>query len=226
MNRLQKSIHCALDDDATKYILLKGSSDAYIFCHSMSLAFVASDPSDRELSASFQMLSDIAMSINHSNKPTIAMVSGSVIAGGVGLVAACDIVLADLHANFSLSAGLYGLLPGVIIPFILQRVSQSKLKYMIFTADTVRGEKAVQWGLSDQYFSNEVSMHHYVAKLFKALRRIHASSVSNTKKLLSVLAHKQLANLGIELSLASIADPACKKVIKDYITYGILPSTR
>jgi enoyl-CoA hydratase/carnithine racemase len=193
----------------------------------MSLAFVASDPSDHELSASFQMLSDIAASINNSEKPTIAMVSGSVIAGGVGLVAACDIVLADHHASFSLSEGLYGLLPGAIMPFILQRVSQPRLKYMIFTADTVRGERAVQWGLVDDHFGNEVSMHRYFTKLLKSLRRIHASSISNTKKLLRVLTHKQqLTNLGIELSLARVVDPACKKMIKDYMTYGLLPSTR
>jgi enoyl-CoA hydratase/carnithine racemase len=147
----------------------------------MSLVFVASNPSDHELSASFQMLSDIVVSINNSEKPTIAMVSGSVIAGGVGLVAACDIVLADHRASFSLSEGLYGLLPGAIMPFILQRVSQPRLKYMVFTADTVRGEKAAQWGLVDEYSSSEALMHRYVVKLLKSLRRIHASSISIQK---------------------------------------------
>lgn len=228
MDRLQKSIYCALDTNAIRYILLKGSSDEHtrIFCHGMSLAFVASDPSDQELSDSFQMLSKIVVSINHSSKPTIAMVSGGVIAGGVGLVAACDIVLADHHASFSLSEGLYGLLPGAIIPLILQRVNQQRLKYMVFTADTIQGEKAAQWGLVDHYFSSEASMHHYVTKLLKALRRIHPSSVSNTKKLLRVLANEELTSLGIELSLESIAAPACKEIIQNYITYGILPSTR
>lgn len=155
----------------------------------------------------------------------IALVSGSVIAGGVGLVAACDVVLADHHASFTLSEGLYGLLPSAIMSFILQRVSQPRLKYMIFTADTVRGERAAQWGLVDHYFSSAVSMHQYAEKLLKSLNRIHPEAISSTKKLLCVLTHDQPTNLGMKLSLEKITDPACKKIIKDYVAYGILPST-
>jgi enoyl-CoA hydratase/carnithine racemase len=226
MGLLHESLHRALDDEKIRYIFLKGNSggDGHIFCHGMSLEFVATDPSDYELSASFHTLRDIIASINNAEKPTIAMVSGSVMGGGVGLVAACDVVLADHLASFSLPEGLYGLLPGAIIPFILQRVSQPRLKYMIFTADTVRGERAAQWGLADHYFSSEVSMHQYAEKLLKSLNRIHPEAISSTKKLLRVLTHDQLTNLGMKLSLEKITDPACKKIIKDYVTYGILPS--
>ncbi|MFO7482465.1 enoyl-CoA hydratase-related protein [Oceanibaculum nanhaiense] len=53
---------------------------------------------------------------------SVALVRGRANAGGVGLAAACDIVLADRSASFGLSEMLFGLFPACVLPFLARRI--------------------------------------------------------------------------------------------------------
>ncbi len=57
---------------------------------------------------------------------TVALVDGEVTAGGVGLVAACDMVLAGERAGFRLTEALFGMLPAMALPFIVRRTGQQR----------------------------------------------------------------------------------------------------
>ena len=61
---------------------------------------------------------------------SVAHVRGKANAGGIGFVAACDIVLADQTAVFSLSELLFGLMPACVLPFLNRRVGFQKAHYM------------------------------------------------------------------------------------------------
>jgi len=60
-------------------------------------------------------------SLSTCNKVVIAKVEGKVNAGGVGLVAASDIVVAHTQATFGLSEALFGLLPACVMPFLIRK---------------------------------------------------------------------------------------------------------
>src|SRR5215831_19377730 len=62
-----------------------------------------------------------------SPRPTLAVVDGPALGGGLGLAAACDIVLATERAEFGLPEALYGLTPAIIRPALLTRLSQQQL---------------------------------------------------------------------------------------------------
>ena len=61
---------------------------------------------------------------------TIAHVRGKTNAGGIGFVAACDIVLCEEKAVFSLSELLFGLMPAMVLPFLIRRMGYSKANYL------------------------------------------------------------------------------------------------
>ncbi len=71
--------------------------------------------------------------------------------GGMGFIAACDIVLADDTATFSLSELLFGLMPACVLPFLIRRVGHQKAHYMTLMTQPISVQKAEAWGLVDAF---------------------------------------------------------------------------
>jgi len=80
---------------------------------------------------------------------TIAHVRGKTNAGGVGFVAASDIVLADDTAQFSLSELLFGLYPACVLPFLVRRIGFQKAHYLTLMTQPISVTAACEWGLVD-----------------------------------------------------------------------------
>jgi polyketide biosynthesis enoyl-CoA hydratase PksH len=89
---------------------------------------------------------------------SIAHVKGKVNAGGLGFVAACDIVLTDHTAEFSLSEMLFGLFPACVLPFLIRRVGFQKANYLTLTTKTISSQQAVDWGLVDACEQNSETL--------------------------------------------------------------------
>jgi polyketide biosynthesis enoyl-CoA hydratase PksH len=80
---------------------------------------------------------------------TIAHVRGKTNAGGVGFVAASDIVLAENSATFSLSELLFGLYPAMVMPFLIRRTGYQRAHYLTLLTKPVAAPQAAEWGLVD-----------------------------------------------------------------------------
>jgi len=79
----------------------------------------------------------------------ISHVRGAVNAGGVGFVAASDIVVASDKAAFSLSELLFGLMPAMVLPFLIRRIGFAHANYLTLTTRPVSAAQARDWGLVD-----------------------------------------------------------------------------
>ena len=82
--------------------------------------------------------------------PVVARVQGPAYGGGVGLLAACDIVVADPAAKFAFSEVKLGLVPGVISPLVLARIGQAAARTYFLTAGTIDAAEAHRIGLVDR----------------------------------------------------------------------------
>ncbi len=82
--------------------------------------------------------------------PVVARVQGPAFGGGVGLVAACDIVVAAFRVRFSFSEVRLGLVPGVISPLVIDRIGQAAARHYFLTADVIDGAEAHRIGLIDR----------------------------------------------------------------------------
>lgn len=82
--------------------------------------------------------------------PTIARVNGAAIGGGMGLVSACDIVVAQKEAVFSLSEVKLGLVPACISPYVIRRAGEAKCREFFLSGERISAQKALSAGLVNE----------------------------------------------------------------------------
>jgi methylglutaconyl-CoA hydratase len=80
-------------------------------------------------------------------KPTLALVQGAAYGGGVGLIAACDIVLAADSARFGLTEVRLGLVPAVISPYVIGAIGARWARRLFLTAERFDAALAQRIGL-------------------------------------------------------------------------------
>ncbi len=80
-------------------------------------------------------------------KPTVAVVQGAAYAGGVGLVACCDVALASRRATFCLTEVRLGIVPAVISPYVVAAIGARAARRYAVTAETFDAAEAHRLGL-------------------------------------------------------------------------------
>jgi methylglutaconyl-CoA hydratase len=104
---------------------------------------------DANLAASLEM-GAMFRAVRNCPAPVVARVQGPAYGGGVGLVAACDVVVAGLDAKFAFSEVRLGLVPGVISPLVIERIGPAAARRLFLTAESVPVEEALRLGLVDR----------------------------------------------------------------------------
>ncbi|MFY1632301.1 enoyl-CoA hydratase/isomerase family protein [Solwaraspora sp. WMMB335] len=94
--------------------------------------------------------------IRRARVPVIAVADGEAMGGGVGLLAACDLVLATPAARFMLSEPIVGLVPATIVPFLLLRTGPARLRAMTLSTRGIPAAEAHTWNLVDELVTNGV----------------------------------------------------------------------
>ncbi len=92
-------------------------------------------------------LAEMLHVLDRLRKPVIALVQGPTYGGGVGLIAACDIVVAADAARFALTEVKLGLLPATISPYVIAAIGARQARRYFLTAETFDAEEAQRIGL-------------------------------------------------------------------------------
>lgn len=80
-------------------------------------------------------------------KPLIAALNGPALAGGAGLMLACDIVVASQEASFGLPEPLRGIVAGMVSPLLVFRVGGGQAARLLLTASQISAAEALRIGL-------------------------------------------------------------------------------
>ncbi|WP_175966376.1 enoyl-CoA hydratase-related protein [Burkholderia sp. BCC0322] len=136
--------------DDVRAIVLR--SDGRAFCAGADLQWMQrASANDAEANLrDAQRFAAMMRAIRQCPKPTVARVQGHAFGGGVGLCAACDIVIASDHARFSVSEARFGILPAVIGPYLVEAVGQRQARRLALTATQLAAGEAVAIGLIHQ----------------------------------------------------------------------------
>jgi polyketide biosynthesis enoyl-CoA hydratase PksH len=152
----------------------------------------------------------------------VAHVRGKVNAGGMGFVAASDIVLADRSAQFSLSELLFGLFPACVLPFLIRRIGVQKAHYLTLMTKPIAVQEAQAWGLVDAHDADSASL---LRTHLLRLRRLSKPAIARYKRYMHdldrVLQHAK--PLALAANREVFSDPENLKGIWRFVEQGKFP---
>lgn len=132
-------------------------------------------------------LADMLRTIYFSPKPVVAKVQGDCYAGGMGLVSACDIVVAADGVNFCLSEVKLGLIPATISPYVIKAMGDQASRRYFLTAERFDAREAKRLGMAHEVVPAE-ELDTTVAGIVKALVNNSPNAVREAKKLVRDIA--------------------------------------
>lgn len=138
-------------------------------------------------------------------KPTIARVQGDVYAGGMGLVACCDMAVAASHAGFCLSEVKIGLIPATISPYVIRAMGPRAAHRYFLTGERFDAAEALRTGFVHQVVEAE-ALDSAVDGLLKHLLSASPAAVQACKKLVLDVAGREVDEALIAETVAGIAD--------------------
>jgi methylglutaconyl-CoA hydratase len=129
---LSAALERCAQDPQVRVLQLTGAGKA--FCAGADLAEMQAQvhASEDENLRHAQMLARMLGALDSFPKPTLARVNGDAYGGALGLIAACDIVLAVDGARFAFTEVRLGIIPAVVAPFVLAKIGESAaLRYFL-----------------------------------------------------------------------------------------------
>lgn len=205
---------------ATAWVLC-GSSK--VFCRGMDLSAMSGSGADA--AASLERFASCVSRLRHAPCPTIALVEGDALGGGVGLAAACDVVIASPQATFALPEALFGLLPGVILPVLLERMPAQKARLFALRGRAHDAEWARASGLVDELVPVE-ELDHAAARVTRELSRAAPSSVAGLRRWIFELTRLEddaALIQGAGVTAARARDPEVQRVVRRFVEEGTPP---
>mgnify|MGYP000908118602 FL=1 len=209
----------ALEKDSNVRVIIIQSFGDRAFCGGASLAEMKTLQTLEEATAFFMGIADLINTLRSLSKFVIGRVHGKVVGGGVGLVAACDYVLANRTAQIKLSELSIGIGPYVIEPVVSRKIGGTAFAQLSLDAHQW---KSATWaedkGLYHALFETQVELDlavktnaerfaSYPEKAVKTLRKLHWKETEHWDKLLP----KNAAITG-ELALQEATQNILKKL--------------
>jgi methylglutaconyl-CoA hydratase len=139
------------------------------------------------------LLADMLRTIYRCPKPVVAKVQGDCYAGGMGLVAACDIAVASEAANFCLSEVKLGLVPATISPYVIKAMGENAARRYFISAERFNALEAHRIGFVHEVAVPE-ALDGAVAGIVKALSSNSPHAVREAKKLVREIAGKPVTD--------------------------------
>jgi len=170
------------DDAALRAIVLAANGPA--FCAGADLNWMKkmAGYTHAENHADALQLAEMLRTIYLCPKPVVAKVQGDCYAGGMGLVAACDIIVAVEEANFCLSEVKLGLIPATISPYVIKAMGGNASRRYFLTAERFGAQEALRIGFVHEVVSAE-ALDAKVAEIVKALVNNSPNAVQQAKVL-------------------------------------------
>jgi methylglutaconyl-CoA hydratase len=176
--QLRSALADVLADDAVRVVVLDHTGR--VFCSGMDLAEAAGGAAEDQGVNEFPALLE---TIWEFPKPVVATVRGPARAGGVGLLAACDVVVSATSATFAFTEVRVGVVPAVISAVCLPRMRPNVAHRLMLTGEVFEAPAALAGGLVDLVVPDD-EVDACVAAQVDALGRGAPLALAETKRLL------------------------------------------
>ncbi|MCF6285078.1 MAG: enoyl-CoA hydratase-related protein [Candidatus Hydrogenedentes bacterium] len=161
-----------------------------VFCAGLDLK-EAGDPAISGRSAA--LVRRMLESVYHCPCVTIALIHGAALAGGAGLMAACDIALATKESKFGFPEVHRGLVAGLIMTFLRRQLHERHARELLLLGEIIDAERAKEMGLINRTVSAD-GLDEALGTIVVQVHKAPPGAIADTKAFFDQLWHHSLAD--------------------------------
>lgn len=166
------------------FVVLSGNGRSFCAGADLNWFYSSEEHSIEQSIEQYKHLADLLLRLFRLPQITIATVRGNVFGGGIGLMAACDFVLAEANTRFMFSEVKLGLLPATILPFVANRLSVQNLRKWVLTGNLFVVNEAHRIGLVDEIY-NEEDLESELSTLIASFEAASPSAMKKANQLIN-----------------------------------------
>jgi methylglutaconyl-CoA hydratase len=194
INELTDALAVIAKDDSVRVMLLTGAGDVFSAGADLNWMKKVSHYTFEENLQDAMVFARMLEALYRLPKPTIAVVNGACMGGGVGLVSACDIGISIREAKFALREILLGIAPATISPYVLRKIGESNAHDYFLTGRVFDADTAQHIGLINEVIDIvdiELATERWVHRFLKA----GPKAIAKTKELMNRVSWSQIESV-------------------------------
>ena len=193
-------------DRSLRAVVLKANGKSFCAGGDLNWMKRAANFTEAENKADALKLAGMVDAIYACPHLTVALVKGAVFGGGVGVVSACDVVIADKDSSkFSLSEVKLGLIPAAIAPYVLRAMGPRNMGRYAVTAERFCVKKAQKMGLVHDKVHGEAELESALTGLLKNISSNAPEAMREAKKLQRELEAMTIGEATLDHTAGAIA---------------------
>jgi methylglutaconyl-CoA hydratase len=187
MSDLSSAIENAAADESQRVLILRGAGGA--FCTGLDLNEAAEM---EKAHASAEMVAKTLVTLGQTRLITIAAVHGAAVAGGAGIMSACDFVIAAERTKIGYPEVRRGLVAGLVMTFLRRQLRERDLRELLLTSELIDAKRAQEIGLVNRVVPpNELG--NAAQNLAAAILQGAPGAIANSKRLIEELWSSSIA---------------------------------
>ena len=181
LNELVSAIKVASDQSEERILILRGAGAA--FCTGLDLKEAADQ---RKAQATAQMVAKTLVTLAEARVVTIAAVHGAAVAGGAGIMSACDFVVAAEKTKIGYPEVRRGLVAGLVMTFLRRQVGERNARELVLGGELIDATRAREIGLVNRVVEPDEVMNE-AQKFAKSVLQGAPEAIAQTKRLIEEL---------------------------------------
>ncbi len=191
-------------DESVRVVILTGAGNVFSAGADLEALEAMQSATYEENLEDSRILADLFAAVRTCAKPVIARVNGHAIAGGFGLVTACDFAISDDRAKLGFSEVRIGFVPAIISTFLRSRIGDLALRNLLLRGEMISAREAVSLGLINRTVDAARLDDTVMAVAYEIMRETSGQAVAATKRLLFEL-EKSSWERGVSLAVETNA---------------------
>ena len=180
LTELVAAIKVASDEAHERILILRGAGAA--FCTGLDLK--AATPQNAHATA--EMVAKALLALSQTRLVTIAAVHGAAVAGGAGIMSACDFVVAAEGTKIGYPEVRRGLVAGLVMTFLRRQIGERNMSELLLGSELIAAERAKEIGLVNRVVSQENLMSE-AQKFADSVLQGAPGALAQTKRLIEEL---------------------------------------
>ena len=181
LTELQAAVKVVSDQPQERVLILRGAGAA--FCTGLDLKAAADHT---KAHATAEMVANTLIAISQTHLITIAAVHGAAVAGGAGIMSACDFVVAAQRTKIGYPEVRRGLVAGLVMTFLRRQVGERNMRELLFGSELIDAERAKEIGLVNRVVARDDVMSE-AQKFAESVLQGAPGALAQTKRLVDEL---------------------------------------